>query len=322
MNRVAAAPKGSVPEVSVVIPCFNEEENVVAIAGAVAEELAALKAAYEIIFVDNASTDATVERVMALCAADPRIKLIANNRNYGQMRSPTHGIYQTTGRGVIAMCADFQDPPALIGRFVTRWREGATVVLGVRASEKTSVGLGVARRLAYGFLGQFADYQVIPGATGFGIYDRRAVDTLAQWNEPEPFFRGMLVESGFPIEIIPYDRPLRAAGRSKNNFGTLFSFALSGLASSSRNLLRLPFYAAAAMVGLAGVTILGLLWAWLAGAGTGLWLIALLVEICALATFIFLGLMGEQIRLIAERGRNTPLVIEKARVNFEDRSDP
>jgi glycosyltransferase involved in cell wall biosynthesis len=316
MTRAAAAPKRGVPEVSVVIPCFNEEENAAAIAGAVAAELAALKADYEIIFIDNASTDATVERIMALCAADPRIKLIANNRNYGQMRSPTHGIYQTSGRGVIAMCADFQDPPALIGRCVTRWREGAAVVLGVRASEKTSVGLGVARRLAYGFLGQFADYQVIPGATGFGIYDRRVVDTVAQWNEPEPFFRGMLVESGFPIEIIPYDRPLRAAGRSKNNFATLFSFALSGLASSSRNLLRLPFHAAAAMLGLAGLTFIGLLWAWIAGAGVGLWLIALLIELCAGLTFVFLGLMGEQIRLIAERGRNTPLVVEKARVNF------
>lgn len=322
MTRAAAAPKRGVPEVSVVIPCFNEEDNVAAIAAAVAAELAALKALYEIIFIDNASTDATVERIMALCAADPRIKLIANNRNYGQMRSPTHGIYQTSGRGVIAMCADFQDPPALIGRFVTRWREGASIVLGVRASERTSVGLGMARRLAYGFLGQFADYQVIPGATGFGIYDRRVVDTLAQWNEPEPFFRGMLVESGFPIEIIPYDRPLRAAGRSKNNFATLFSFALSGLASSSRNLLRLPFHAAAVVIGLAGLTFIGLLWAWIAGAGAGFWLIALLIELCALATFVFLGLMGEQIRLIAERGRNTPLVVEKARVNFKDRSDP
>ncbi len=316
MTRAAAAPKRGVPEVSVVIPCFNEEENAAAIAGAVAAELAALNADYEIIFIDNASTDATVERIMALCAADPRIKLIANNRNYGQMRSPTHGIYQTSGRGVIAMCADFQDPPALIGRFVTRWREGASIVLGVRASEKTSARLSLARKLAYGFLGQFADYQVIPGATGFGIYDRRVVDTLAQWNEPEPFFRGMLVESGFPIEIIPYDRPLRAAGRSKNNFATLFSFALSGLASSSRNLLRLPFHAAAGMLGLAGFTVVGLIWAWIAGAGVGLWLIALLVELSAVMTFIFLGLMGEQIRLIAERGRNTPLVVEKARVNF------
>lgn len=322
MTRSSAAPKRVAPEVSVVIPCFNEEDNVVAIAGAVTAELAALKAAYEIIFIDNASTDDTVARIMALCAADPRIKLIANNRNYGQMRSPTHGIYQAAGQGVIAMCADFQDPPALIARFVSRWREGASIVLGVRASEKTSVGLGLARRFAYRFLGQFADYQVIPGATGFGIYDRRVVDTLAQWNEPEPFFRGMLVESGFPIEVIPYDRPLRAAGRSKNNFATLFSFALSGLASSSRNLLRLPFHAAAAMLCLAGLSLVGLVRAWIVGADAGLWLIALLIESSALATFVFLGLMGEQIRLIAERGRNRPLVVEKARVNFQDRSDP
>ena len=99
MTRSAAATRRVAPEVSVVIPCFNEEDNVAAIAGAVAAELAALNASYEIIFIDNASTDDTVERVMGLCAADPRIKLIANNRNYGQMRSPTHGIYQATGRG-------------------------------------------------------------------------------------------------------------------------------------------------------------------------------------------------------------------------------
>lgn len=316
MTKSSVAPKPVAPEISVVIPCFNEEENVAGIAGAVSAELAALRADYEIIFIDNASTDDTVARIVALCTADPRIKLIANNRNYGQMRSPTHGIYQASGRGVIAMCADFQDPPALIGRFVSRWREGASIVLGVRASEKTSFGLGLARRFAYRFLGRFADYQVIPGATGFGIYDRRVVDALAQWNEPEPFFRGMLVESGFPIEVIPYDRPVRAAGRSKNNFASLFSFALSGLASSSRNLLRLPFYAAAVMLGLVGLTLVGLVWAVITGTATGLWLIALLVELCAFAGFVFLGLMGEQIRLIAERGRNTPLVIEKARVNF------
>lgn len=316
MTKSSVAPERVAPEISVVIPCFNEEDNVAGIAGAVSAELAVLQADYEIIFIDNASSDETVARIMALCTADPRIKLIANNRNYGQMRSPTHGIYQASGRGVIAMCADFQDSPALIGRLVSRWREGVPVVLGVRASEKTSVGLGLARRFAYRFLGQFADYEVIPGATGFGIYDRRVVDALAQWNEPEPFFRGMLVESGFPIEVIPYDRPLRAAGRSKNNFASLFSFALSGLASSSRNLLRLPFYAAAIMLGLVGLTLIGLVWAAVTGTGVGLWLIALLVELCAFAGFIFLGLMGEQIRLIAERGRNTPLVIEKARVNF------
>ncbi len=312
----ASKPGGVAPEISVVIPCYNEEENVEAIAAAVAAELRSLKADYEIIFIDNASTDRTVELVTAMCAADPRIKLIANNRNYGQMRSPTYGIYQAAGRAVIAMCADFQDPPALITQFVTRWRDGASIVLGVRASEKTSIQLGLARRAAYGFLGQFADYRVIPGATGFGVYDRKVVDALSAWREPEPFFRGMLVESGFPIEIIPYDRPDRAGGTSKNNFSTLLSFALSGLASSSRNLLRLPFYAAALLGALAGLTFLGGLVAVVLGSSPGLWLIALLVETCFALTFVFLGLMGEQIRLIAERGRNTPLVIEKARVNF------
>ena len=190
------------------------------------------------------------------------------------------------------------------------------IVLGVRASEKTSARLGLARRIGYGFLGQFADYKVIPGATGFGVYDRRVVDTLAQWNEPEPFFRGMLVESGFPIEVIPYDRPQRAAGTSKNNFSTLLAFGLSGLASSSKDLLRLPFYAALAMFGLGLATFLGSLGSLALGGPFGIWMVALLVEALFALLFVFLGFMGEQLRLVAERSRHTPLVIEKARINF------
>src|SRR5262245_9988171 len=220
------------PELSVVIPCFNEEENVRAICAAVRAEAGRHAESYEILLIDNKSTDRTRAILREICAEHPEIRAIFNNRNYGQMRSPTHGIYQAGGRAVIGMCADFQDPPEMIGEFVRQWREGTPIVLAQRRSERTAWPLRVARDMGYAFLNRYGDYPVIPGVTGFGLYDRTVVDTLARWNEPEPFFRGMLVESGFRIALLPFDRPQRAAGESKNDFAALFAFALSGLAAS------------------------------------------------------------------------------------------
>lgn len=318
MRGKASAVHRDVPDISVVIPCYNEQENIEAIVAAVGGELQRADVTYEIVLIDNASTDETVHLALQLCEADARVKLIANNRNYGQLRSPTYGIFQATGRAVIGMCADFQDPPSLLGVFVGKWRAGAPIVLGIGsgAGQQTSVLHGLIRNTAYGFLSRFADYQVIPGATGFGLYDRKVVDELARWNEPEPFFRGMLVESGYAITLVPYERPGRAAGTSKNNWGTLIKFGLSGLAASSKDLLRLPFYVAIAVGGLTGLTVLGAIAALVLGHGTGLWMIALLIEVGFGLLFVFLGLMGEQVRLISERTRSTPLVIEKLRVNF------
>ncbi|ATY30878.1 glycosyltransferase family 2 protein [Sphingomonas psychrotolerans] len=301
-----------IPELSIVIPCFNEEENVRAICAAVTAEAARQVRSHEILLIDNKSTDATREHMRALCAEDPRIRAIFNNRNYGQMRSPTYGIYQAEGAAVIGMCADFQDPPAMIGEFVRQWRAGAQIVLGQRRSERASPVLGAVRRLGYALLRKFGDTPVIPGATGFGLFDREVVDTLAAWNEPEPFFRGMLVESGFRLAIVPVDRPERAAGTSKNGLGSLASFALSGLAGSARSLLRLPILLALLAAGIALLTLV-------AGLVTGpnLALLGLALGFGMFAVvLLFLGLIGDQVRMLAERSRNVPLVIEAERINF------
>jgi glycosyltransferase involved in cell wall biosynthesis len=307
------------PEIAAVIPCLNEAENAEAIAQAAIAVLERAGVSFEIVFIDNGSSDGTPDIVKRLCAADPRIRLIVNTRNFGQMRSPTHGIYQATATGaVIGLCADFQDPPELIGEFITRWRAGAMIVLGVRRSEKASFAITVIRELGYAFFQRFADYKVIPGATGFGLYDRRVVDALRRWRDPEPFFRGMLVETGYALETIPYDRPPRAGGVSKNNVLTLFGFAMSSLAGSSKSLLRAPLPTALLTGALAAATllvaacraVLGL-----AASGAFTWGMA---EMAFSVICLFLGVMGEQIRFISEISRNTPLVIEKERVNFPE----
>lgn len=304
------------PDISVVIPCRNEEENAVPIAQAVIREMEATGVPFDVIFIDNASEDRTVELLREVCAHDPRVRLIVNARDFGQMRSPTHAIFQARGRAVINMCADFQDPPELLPRFVERWRAGTEIVLGVRASERSSFGLSVMRRIAYGFAKRFGDYPIIPNATGFGLYTERVVREIARLKEPEPFFRGMLVETGFSIETIAYPRPPRAAGVSNNNFFALLDFALSGLAGASKRLVRVPFYIGAVgmLVGLA--LFPAALIAWLLGASGWGWAVTILFQLQVALLFLFLGLVGDQIRLISERTRQTPLVIEHERVNF------
>lgn len=306
------------PTFSVCIPCYNEEENVVAMAEAVIAQLEPIGEPFDILFIDNASADRTVALVREMAARDPRIRLIVNIRNFGQMRSPTHAIFQARGKAIIAMCCDFQDPPELIPQFVTRWRAGTDIVLGVRYSEKSGVILGGARGLAYAFLGAFADYPVIRDATGFGLYDAKVVRAIAALNEPEPFFRGLLVETGYSVETITYPRPKRQRGKSSNNFWTLLDFALSGLAGSTKKIVRLPMF-----VGLAGFALTILSWliaiaTIFTGGPTINWLIAGVFELQFGLLFIFLGVMGDQIRLISERTRGTPLVIERERVNFPE----
>jgi glycosyltransferase involved in cell wall biosynthesis len=303
-------------EISVIIPCRNEEENVEAIAAAVINELKKETTDYEIIIIDNGSSDRTVELARGLCAANPRIKLIVNNKDYGQLRSPTHAIYQTRGRAVIGICADFQDPPDMIGDFIRRWRAGAKIVLGVRAAEASPLHVKLARWLGYRLLDWVADHPIITGATGFGLYDRAVVDALSAWNEPEPFFRGMLVESGFPIETIPYRRPPRERGATNNTFFTLLAFSLSGLSGSSKGLLRVPLYFAAVLFLVSFLTLLAA--AVVAALGHAPWglLAAFGIEFLATWLFFFLGLIGDQVRLISERTRHAPLVIEAERVNF------
>lgn len=305
-------------ELSFAIPCYNEEANVVAMYEAVTREAERHCSSHEIIFIDNASTDRTRERLRDICASDPRVRAIFNNRNYGQMRSPTYAIYQAAGAAVIAMCCDFQDPPSLIGPFIQQWRTGAQVVLGQRRKEKTGLLLGLVRRAGYSFFRRFGDYPLIPGATGFGLFDRAVVDMLSSWNEPEPFFRGMLIESGYRLAVVPYDRPGRAAGKSSNTFWSLLNFALSGIGGSAKSLLRLQLvlgiYLALFTIFLGAVAIVRFIVIGYSPLVLGLTVLTALFSVLILC----LGLIGDQVRLIAERLRNVPLVIEEQRIGFGD----
>lgn len=306
------------PEISVVIPCYNEEENAAAIAAAVIAELEPITESFDILFIDNASTDRTVEIIRGLCRNDGRIKLIANARNFGQMRSPTHAVFEARGRAIVGICADFEDPPSLIPQFVAKWRAGTQIVLGVSNVQPTGRLHSWLRQTYYRFTERFGDYAVIPNATGFGLYDRKVVRAIESLREPEPFFRGMLVETGYSIETIAYDRATRRGGRSSNNFFNLLDFALSSLASFSKKLVRVPLYIGACIGIVAGLMVLATPLAWVFRVDLIGWFVACAVEVQIALLFVFLGLMGDQIRLVSERTRQTPLVFERERLNFPD----
>lgn len=308
-----------IPDISFVIPCRNEEANVREIVAAVIKEMEPIGLSFEIILIDNESQDSTVALARELCAVDTRVRLIVNTRNFGQMRSPTHAIFQTRGRAVIGMCADFEDPPYMISRFIARWQAGVPIVLGVREAEKKpSPFSNIGRNLFYGFAKRFGDYPVIPDATGFGLYDRKVVDAIAALNEPEPFFRGLLVETGYKIETIPYARTPRTRGLSNNNFFVLLDFALSGIAGASKKLVRLPFLAGALALIAAVISFAMAVFGAVTGGDILVWLITGIMEIQLALLFIFLGLIGDQVRLVSERTRGMPLVLERERINFND----
>lgn len=307
------------PDISVVIPAYNEEENARYIIEAAIAQLESCGVTFEIIVIDNNSSDGTVAIVKEVCARDSRVKLIVNSRNFGQMRSPTHAIYQARGRAVLGLAADFQDPPELIPQLVAHWQAGAEIVLCVRKDERSAGRtLKAIRALSYWLARNFSDYPLVPNATGFGIFDAKVVDATRTIAEPEPFLRGMLLETGYKVLLVPYDRPERAAGTSKNGFLGLLDFAMSALSGSSKRLLRIPVYFGVIGVLMTFAMLLGAAIAWVSGRPVAAWLIAAVVQAEFALLFGFLGLLGENLRLIAERTRNTPLVIERERINFGD----
>jgi len=282
----------------------------------VTKQLEPLTDSFEIIFIDNGSTDGTAAIVRNLCARDTRIRLIINTRNFGQLRSPAHALFQARGRGIIGIAADFQDPPELIPELVQRWRAGADIVLGVSETKKTSPLYSSLRKLSYDLQRKFGDYPIIPNATGFGIYDAKVIRAIGELNEPEPFVRGLLVETGYTIDTVAFKRPERAAGRSKNGFFALLDFALSALAYSSKGLLRAPLYFSFIAFAATIVSMLGAAWSIAWAQNPRMWMFAALLEFQFGLLFLFLGILGVQVRLISDRTRGMPLVIERERVNF------
>ena len=308
--------------ISVMIPCYNEEENAWPIYEAVRDELRKFCASYdyEILFIDNKSTDRTREIIRSICAEDKHVKAIFNVKNFGQFNSPYYGLLQTTGDCTITMCADFQDPPELIPKFVAAWEEGYKVVIGRKTKSKEHPFVYWMRGCYYKILKKMSSTEIIEQFTGFGLYDKSFVDTLRDLHDPTPFMRGIVAELGPERKEIEYEQPKRRAGKTHNNFYTLYDAAMLSFTSYTKNGLRIATFSGfiialiSFIIGLFYLIMKLLFWyKFTAGYAP------MMIGIFFMGGIIlaFMGFMGEYVMAINARVMNRPLVVEEERINFE-----
>ena len=312
-------------KISIVVPCYNEQENVSMMAEAIGRQFAEQPVLqdldYEILYIDNDSTDRTREEIRKLCQADQKhIKAIFNAKNFGQFNSPYYAMLQTDGDATMLMAADFQDPPELIGEYVKYWLEGYKIVIGVKEHSTDGRFIYALRCLYYKMIKKFSQVEQIEHFTGFGLYDRAFIHVLRDLDDPTPFLRGIVAELGFRRKEIPYDQPKRRAGKTSNNFYTLYDAAMLGFTSYTKIGLRLATFAGAICSGICLVTaliylVMKLIWWDRFPAGTAPLLIGMLF--LGSIQIFFIGLVGEYILSINQRVMHRPLVIEEERINFE-----
>lgn len=308
--------------IGIVLPCYNEESNVDELYDRLVKVLDGLPDyTFEVLFIDNASTDGTVEKIKSLIARDPRVKLIVNARNFGHVRSPFHGLLEAPGDCVIVLATDLQDPPELIPQFLEQWDRGASMVLGKKRTSEESPAFFALRGLYYKLARAMAEVPLLEHVTGFGLYDRRVIEIMRGLNDPYPYARGLIAEIGLPYVTIPYDQPLRKRGITKNNFYALFDMALLGITSHSKVPLRAATIMGFLLSGLSlFVAILFLvlkLTFWYA-LPAGYAPVVIGVFFLGSVQIFLIGLLGEYIGAVLTQVRHRPLVIEKDRLRKPD----
>lgn len=308
-------------KISIMTACYNEEENVIQLTDAVrrimAEELPDYD--YEHVFIDNCSEDTTLTLLKGICANDTHVKVIENARNFGHVRSPYHGILQTTGDCTISMAADFQEPPALIPKLVKKWEEGFKVVCAVKTTSKESKAMFGIRKIYYNMVKQMSEVDSIDNFTGFGLYDKQVVAALRLMEDPYPYFRGLICEIGFKRAIVEFDQPKRERGKTHNNFYTLFDMAMLGITANSKVPLRLATiigFMLSLLSFLVAVVYLILKLAFWYNMPMGTAPILIGVFFMFSVQLFFTGLLGEYIAQILTKVTKRPRVIEDERINF------
>lgn len=309
-------------KISVLIPCYNEEENVATISKAVTEimktELPQYD--YEIVFAENCSTDSTREILREMCASDKRIKAILNVRNFGQFNSPYHAMCQLNSDCVISMCCDFQDPVEMIPKLVEEWEKGYKIVSAIKTSSKENKFIYFLRSIYYKMIKKMSDVEMIEHFTGFGLYDRSFIKILKELDDPVPFIRGIVAEFGYKRKEIEYVQPKRRAGKTHNNWYSLYDAAMLSITSYTKVGLRLATFFGFICSGISFlVGIVYLILKLINWTGFQAGMAPMIIGMCFIGSvqLFFIGLLGEYIMNINTRVMHRPLVIEEERLNFD-----
>ncbi|MDP3588626.1 MAG: glycosyltransferase family 2 protein [Sulfuricurvum sp.] len=308
--------------ISIITACYNEEENIAEVYTRVKDVFANLpEYQYEHVFIDNASEDRTVEILRAIAQSDTNIKVIINARNFGHIRSPFHGMMQCTGDAVISIVADLQDPPEMIVDFIRKWEEGYKIVIGVKEQSYEAQWMFKLREAYYRLLHNLSEVEIFKGFTGFGLYDKKIIDFMHEFDDPYPFFRGLIAEIGFKAAKIPYTQPARPRGISKNNFYTLYDIGILGIINNSKVPLRIATFLGFLLSFVSFMTAIVYtvvkLFNW---DSMPLGIAPLIIGGAFMFGMVlfFLGIIGEYIGAIYTQVLKRPRVFEAERINFKD----
>lgn len=312
-------------KISIMVPCFNEVENVDLMAEALTDLMQKKlpKYDYEILFIDNCSTDGTKEHLEQICARDKKVKAIFNITNFGQFNSPFYGMCQTSGDCTITVCCDFQDPLEMIPRFVEEWEKGHRIVSGIKTSSRENGFIYFLRTVYYKVIKNMSDVKLIEHFTGFGLYDKTFIALLKQLDDPIPFLRGIVAEYGvgFNMIQIEYEQPKRKAGKTHNNFYTLYDAAMLSFTSYTKIGLRLATFLGFFMSGAGLLIAIGYLvyklYHW-ETFQSGMAPLIIGMFLFSSVQLFFIGFLGEYILNINTRVINRPIVVEEKRLNFTE----
>lgn len=316
-------------KISILIPCYNEEENVVPMSKAVVNELTTKlpQYDYELIFIDNDSQDNTRPLLREICKNNPKIKAIFNAKNFGQFNSPYYGMLQTSGDCTITMCCDFQDPVDLIPKMVETWENGAKIVSCIKTQSKENPVMRFFRTIYYKIIKKMSSVDQIEHFTGFGLYDKSFIEVLRNLKDPTPFIRGIVAELGYKRVDLEYTQAKRRAGKTHNNFFTLFDAAMLSFTSYTKVGLHLVTFAGLILSSLsilAALVYLVLKLIYWDSFSAGLAPLIIGLFFINAVELLFIGFVGEYVMSINTRVMNRPLVIEEERINFdtEDKENP
>ncbi len=315
--------------ISVVSPCYNEEDNIEACCEAVRQcfetELPGYD--YEHIFCDNASGDASAAILQRLAEEDPRVKVVFNARNFGPLRSTFNGVKASTGDAVVVMLpVDLQDPVGVLPEFVRLWEQGHEVVYGIRAQREERWLMRQIRRAYYRAVYQVSSIEIPVNVGSFQLIDRKVVEALRDFGDHYPHLPGMIASCGFRRVGVPYKWKARASGFSKNRLWNLADEALNALISFSNLPMRLAMLTGCCIASLsfayAAINVVVNLLYYRQLAPPGVPSLVVAVFFFGGVQLLFLGILGEYISAVHFQVRHRPLVIERKRINFDTPPQP
>lgn len=326
MGRLEMEKVYKTKKISIVIPTYNEEENIEPITEAVLKEMKdnLPEYDYEILIIDNDSQDNTRPIIRELCKKNKRIKAIFNEKNFGPDNSPYYGLLQASGDCAILFCADFQDPLDMIHKLVREWEKGYSVVTAIKTESKENKLVRFLRTIYYKLIRKISNTEIIEHFTGFGCYDKDFLKILRDLDDPVPFLRGVVAEFAGNRKSIAYEQQKRRAGKSHIKFFTLYDMAMRSFTSYTKVGLRMctffGFGVAGISVVIAVIYLIKKLIHWDAF-DFGIPVILIGMFFIGAVQLIFMGFMGEYILTINQRVMKRPLVVEHEKINFECNSE-